>query len=249
VLSEPALADRLTSAARTIAARHSWDVIAATHAQVYARAAGNSAGDKGLKPWQSGARSTWKVMCMSLLERARVAATKSVAVVRERVPALARNTGGRPTEDPALHKPLIYGDPARLHIASTAIVNNALFNLSSGDITVGDYAFFGHNVSVLTGTHDWTKFGAERQVAVPPSGRDVVIEEGAWVSSNAIVVAPCRIGAHSVVGVGSLVLKDVDPYTIVAGSPAKVLRTIPRPVEAEKAEVDPEAGAGAVAAG
>jgi len=148
-----------------------------------------------------------------------------------------------------LHTPLIYGDPTRLHLAPTAIVNNALFNLSSGDITVGDYAFFGHSVSVLTGTHDWTKFGAERQVAVPTSGRDVVIEEGAWVSSNAIVVGPCRIGAHAVVGVGSLVLKDVDPYTIVAGTPAKVMRTIPRPVEPETADVDPGAGAGAVAAG
>ena len=90
----------------------------------------------------------------------------------------------------------MYGDPTRLHIAPTAVINNALFNLSSGQITVGEYAFFGHNVSVLTGTHDWTRFGAQRQVAVPTSGRDVVIEEGVWVSSHAIVVGPCRIGAR-----------------------------------------------------
>jgi acetyltransferase-like isoleucine patch superfamily enzyme len=140
--------------------------------------------------------------------------------------------GARPTEDPALFRPLVYGDPARLHIHPTAVVNNALFNLSSGDVTIGPYAFFGHNVSILTGTHDWTKFGAKRQVAVPASGRDVAIEEGAWVSSNAIVVAPCRIGAHSVVGVGSIVLRDVEPYTIVAGNPAKLIRRIPRPEEA-----------------
>ena len=127
-----------------------------------------------------------------------------------------------------LFRPLVYGDPDRLHIAATAVVNNALFNLSSGEITVGDHAFFGHNVSVLTGTHDWTKFGAERQTSVPSSGRDVVIEEGAWVSSSAIVVGPCRVGAHAVVGVGALVLGDVEPYTVVAGNPAHVLRTIPR---------------------
>jgi acetyltransferase-like isoleucine patch superfamily enzyme len=36
-----------------------------------------------------------------------------------------------------------------------------------------------------------------------------------------------------VVGVGALVLRDVEPYTIVAGNPARVLRTIPRPGEAE----------------
>jgi acetyltransferase-like isoleucine patch superfamily enzyme len=147
--------------------------------------------------------------------------------------AEVRPPEARETEDPALFRPLIYGDPARLHISPTAVINNALFNLSSGEITVGEYAFFGHNVSVLTGTHDFTKFGAERQVAVPKSGRDVVIEEGVWVSSNAIVVAPCRIGAHAVVGVGALVLRDVEPYTVVAGNPARVLRTIPRPGEAE----------------
>ncbi len=159
-------------------------------------------------------------------------------------------SGARDTEDPALFRPLVYGDPARLHIASTAVVNNALFNLSSGEISVGEYAFFGHNVSILTGTHDWTTFGAERQVAVPASGRDVVIEEGVWVSTSAIVVAPCRIGAHAVVGVGSLVLRDVEPYTVVAGNPARVLRTIPRPGKDAADNVDPDAGAaGAVTAG
>ena len=140
------------------------------------------------------------------------------------------------TEDPSLFRPRVYGDPARLHVAGTAVVNDALFNLSSGDISVGEYAFFGHNVSVLTGTHDWTTFGAERQVAVPKTGRDVVIEEGVWVSSNATVVGPCRIGAHAVVGVGSVVLGDVEPYTVVAGVPARVLRTIPHP--------DPDPGPG-----
>ena len=187
---------------------------------------------------------------MSLVDRARRA-------VREHGPALfssdrrnGKPPGARPTEDPALFRPLVYGDPDRLHVHPTAILNNALINLSSGTVELGEYAFFGHNVSILTGTHDWTKFGAERQVAVPASGRDVVIEEGAWLSSHVVVVGPCRIGAHSVVGVGSLVLTDVAPYTVVAGSPAKVLRQIPRPAGSDGAPAGPEAGeAGRVGAG
>ena len=147
------------------------------------------------------------------------------ALAREAVAAQVSALAGE-SQDP-LHRPLVYGDPARLHVDPTAVINNALFNLSSGDVTVGRYAFFGHNVAILTGTHDFTKFGAERQVAVPKTGRDVVIGEGAWLSSFAIVVGPCSIGEHAVVGVGSLVLDDVAPYTVVAGSPAKVLRTIP----------------------
>jgi acetyltransferase-like isoleucine patch superfamily enzyme len=188
-------------------------------------------------------------MRMSLFQRVTHSA-RLIAWLRRGGSGDHRPPGARPTEDPALFRPQVYGDPARLHVADTAIINNALFNLSSGEITVGEHAFFGHNVSVLTGTHDWTKFGAERQTAVPSSGRDVVIEEGVWVSSNAIVVAPCRVGAHSVVGVGALVLTDVEPYTIVAGNPARVLRTIPRPGDPDKNGVDPDAGdAGAVTAG
>ena len=182
---------------------------------------------------------------------------RAMRAARERALALlsydrpdGKPPGARDTEDPALFRQLVYGDPDRLHVHPTAVLNNALINLSSGDVTIGEYAFFGHNVSILTGTHDWTKFGAERQVAVPPSGRDVVIEEGAWVSSNVVIVAPCRIGAHSVVGVGSLVLGDVEPYTVVAGSPAKVLRQIPRPDAPAAPPVDPDAGeAGRVGAG
>jgi acetyltransferase-like isoleucine patch superfamily enzyme len=121
---------------------------------------------------------------------------------------------------------LVFGDDSRLHIHPTAKVNNAVINLSSGTVTVGAYSFFGHNVSVLTGTHDVETFGAERQDAIPASGHDVVIGAGVWVASNAIVVGPCTIGDHAVVAVGSLVLDDIDPYTIVAGSPAKVVRVI-----------------------
>jgi glycosyltransferase involved in cell wall biosynthesis len=253
VLGDPVLAGRLQAAGGAKAARQGWETIAVVHRQIYDLALERrqrGSGDKRSQPWQSGPRSARKGRAMSLVDQVRSAVTTSVEAIRSRLPAHPGDSGHRPTEDPALFRPLIYGDPARLHVAPTAIVNNALFNLSSGHVTIGDYAFFGHSVSVFTGTHDWTKFGQERQVTVPESGRDVVIEEGVWVASNATIVGPCRIGAHSVVGVGSLVLKDVEPYTIVAGSPAKLMRTIPRPDAPEVGTTDPDAGpAGAVTTG
>ncbi|WP_214401393.1 acyltransferase [Pseudonocardia lacus] len=126
----------------------------------------------------------------------------------------------------ALREPQVYGDERKLHVHPTAVVNDALFNLSSGEITVEEYAFFGHRVSVLTGTHDITVFDRARQITVPRSGRDVVIGRGAWVSTNALVLGPCRIGEHAVVAAGSVVLADVEPFTVVGGTPARVLSTI-----------------------
>ena len=129
----------------------------------------------------------------------------------------------------ALYRHRWHGDAERLRIHETAVVNNALFNVSGGTITVGKDAFFGHDVAVLTGTHDIEKFGRERQLAFPRSGRDVVIGEGVWLASHTLVLGPVTIGEHAVVAGGSLVREDVAPYTVVAGRPAKVVKTIPHP--------------------
>lgn len=91
------------------------------------------------------------------------------------------------------------------------------------------YAFLGHNVCLLTGTHDITEFGKSRQDTMPTSGRDVVIRTGAWVASNATVVGPCVVGEHAVIAAGAVVVKDVPPFAIVGGVPAKVIGWVPRP--------------------
>jgi acetyltransferase-like isoleucine patch superfamily enzyme len=142
-----------------------------------------------------------------------------------RVEAIVQRELDRRRDD-GMYRYRVHGDRSRLKIDPTAIVNNALFNVSSGDITVGPYAFFGHDVSVLTGTHDVDKFDRERQTAIPRTGRDVVIHQGAWLASGVLVLGPCEIGAHAVVGAGSLVIGDVPPYAIVVGRPAKLVRML-----------------------
>lgn len=160
-----------------------------------------------------------------------VARVLSPLVAEEVRRAVAEHEQSRPhlSASDLLEEPQVYGDRDKLHLHPTAVVNDALFNLSSGEITVSEHAFFGHGVSVLTGTHDVTTFDDERQVAVPKSGRDVVIGRGVWVSSNAMVLGPCRIGEHAVVAAGAVVTGEVEPYAIVAGIPAKQVKAVPRP--------------------
>lgn len=54
----------------------------------------------------------------------------------------------------------------------------------------------------------------------------VLVKLGAWLGAGAIVLPGVTIGEYSIVGAGSVVTKDVEPYTIVAGNPAKVIRKI-----------------------
>ncbi len=91
-------------------------------------------------------------------------------------------------------------------------------------VTIGDYVFFGHRVMVLTGMHDYTKFGQARQDAV--TSKPVTIKTGAWICSGAIILPGVTVGEHAVVAAGSVVTRDVLPYTVVGGNPAKVIKEI-----------------------
>jgi len=110
-----------------------------------------------------------------------------------------------------------------LHVAPGVALNGLVDCIH--DITIEKDVFFGHDVTLLTGGHDYTKFGEERRLS--NGGGPIYIEEGAWICSKAIIIGPCRIGKHAVIGAGTVVSKDVKEYTIVVGSPMKVLKEIP----------------------
>jgi FkbM family methyltransferase len=119
--------------------------------------------------------------------------------------------------------PRRWGPAERLHVAPTAVLNDALVNTVSGSITLGDHAFLGHGVALLTGTHDTGQTGLERQRTVPAAERDIVIGPGVWIASRATVLGPCEIGANAVVAAGAVVAADVPPSAIVAGNPARLV--------------------------
>ena len=54
----------------------------------------------------------------------------------------------------------------------------------------------------------------------------ILIKRGSWIGTGAIILPGVTVGEHSIVGAGSVVTKDVEPYTVVAGNPAKPLRKI-----------------------
>ena len=121
----------------------------------------------------------------------------------------------------------LYGAKERLVIASSARVANTLFNTYSGRIEIRDHAFTGHNVSILTGSHDYSATREARLEVCPKDGNDILVEEGAWLGSNVVVIGPATIGKDSVVAAGSVVKGDIPPGVIAGGVPAKVIKEIP----------------------
>jgi acetyltransferase-like isoleucine patch superfamily enzyme len=128
------------------------------------------------------------------------------------------------------------GDKGRLIVGSRCGLSNALFNTASGCIFIGNNVAFGYNVMVLTGRHNFTNgrrasLGVGIQSVgwgggseeVPEDGYDVIIGEGCWIASGAVISGGVTIGRDSIVCAGSVVLRDIPPNSIVGGIPAKII--------------------------
>lgn len=74
--------------------------------------------------------------------------------------------------------------------------------------------------------------------------RPTVIENYVFIGENAVILMGCRIGHHSIIGAGAVVLEDtnIPPYSLVVGIPARVIRSIEHDLEHWKVAADKKAG-------
>jgi acetyltransferase-like isoleucine patch superfamily enzyme len=92
-------------------------------------------------------------------------------------------------------------------------------------ITIEDYVSIGMNSMIFahsnpTNSIDIKKYYYPREIA------PTTIKRGTWVAPGSIILAGVTIGKNSIVGAGSVVIRDVDPYTIVGGNPAKLIKKL-----------------------
>jgi acetyltransferase-like isoleucine patch superfamily enzyme len=118
------------------------------------------------------------------------------------------------------------GNASKVHVSPTASLMNALLNVSSGEIWIEDNVFLGHNVCLITGSHDPNLRGVERKENWAAGGRDIIVREGVWIASNVTVIGPAEIGAHSVIAAGAVVRGNIPPGVVAAGVPAKVIKEL-----------------------
>jgi acetyltransferase-like isoleucine patch superfamily enzyme len=91
----------------------------------------------------------------------------------------------------------------------------------SRDVTIGRDVGFGENSIIWT--HGYFPPADE---GYPVTYAPVIIGDGAWVSTNIIVLPGVAIGDHVIVGAGSVVTKSVEANKVIAGNPAKVLKDV-----------------------
>lgn len=94
-------------------------------------------------------------------------------------------------------------------------------------VTIEDNVFIGHGVTFINDSYPRaTTAGGDLQTEEDWRVETTVVKRGASIGSGATILSNLVIGENAIVGAGSVVTHDVPPNTIVAGNPAKVLRTI-----------------------
>lgn len=128
----------------------------------------------------------------------------------------------------------ISGD-IRLYGHNVTIGNNviigdgAVLMCTGAPISIGDNVMFGPGASVITGNHRIDYVGkyiidVKGKDKLPENDQPVIFEGDNWIGANATILKCVTVGEGAVVAAGAVVTKDVLPYTVVGGVPAKYIK-------------------------
>jgi acetyltransferase-like isoleucine patch superfamily enzyme len=94
---------------------------------------------------------------------------------------------------------------------------------TSGGVTIGNRVHIGYNTVILSGNHvvpmNTNKIFFSGHVNEP-----ITIESDVWIGANCSILPGVKIGEGAVIGAGSVVTKNIEPYSIAVGNPAKPIK-------------------------
>ncbi|HKW34316.1 MAG TPA: acyltransferase [Candidatus Acidoferrum sp.] len=102
-------------------------------------------------------------------------------------------------------------------------------------VTIEDNVFIGHGVTFINDSYPRaTTSDGELKTEKDWRVERTVVKRGASIGSGSTILSNVVIGENAIIGAGSVVTRDVPANTIVAGNPAKVLRSITNPAEVNR---------------
>lgn len=114
----------------------------------------------------------------------------------------------------------------QMHIGDETWIGQMCFFHSAGGIHIGAHVGIGPSVQILTSVHS-EQGRAIAPLHSPVEMAPVHIEDEVNLGIGSIVMPGVRIGRGAIVGAGSVVSRDVPPFAVVAGAPARMLRERP----------------------
>lgn len=98
-----------------------------------------------------------------------------------------------------------------------------LGNVIIGPVTIGNEVMLAQNIVISALNHGYEdpNISPRRQ---KETCKHIVINDDVWVGSNSVITAGVTLGKHCIIGAGSVVTKDVPPFSVAVGNPARVIK-------------------------
>ena len=133
---------------------------------------------------------------------------------------------------------LVFPHGGQIDIGAWCFIGHGSLIWSAAQVRIGNRCLISHRVNIHdTDSHsDDPGLRHQQFAAIATSGQPstlpdvraaaVSIADDVWIGFNASILKGVRIGRGAIIGAGSLVNKDIDPWTVVAGNPARVIRRL-----------------------
>jgi putative colanic acid biosynthesis acetyltransferase WcaF len=108
--------------------------------------------------------------------------------------------------------------PWKLTIGNNVWIGENVWIDNLDKVTIGDNVCISQGALLLTGNHDYTLPTFDYKNA------PISLEDGVWLGAKSVVCPGVICKSHSILGVGSIATKNLEPYTICQGNPAKEVR-------------------------
>ncbi len=123
--------------------------------------------------------------------------------------------------------------PWGVRIGSNTHINRGCILDGDSGIEIGDSVSISHRVAIMSGSHDY------RSPKFKYDGAKITIGNYVWVGVNATILRGVTIGNGAVICAGAVVTKDIPPYTVVAGVPARKIADRPENLDYKCIEPEP----------
>lgn len=110
-----------------------------------------------------------------------------------------------------------------IEIGNRVMIGFNFTGLSNSKLLIGDDCLIASNVFISTENHGMEP-GKEKYINQELITKDVIIENNCWIGEKVIILPGVTIGEWSIIGAGSIVTKNIPPYCMAAGNPAKIIK-------------------------
>lgn len=118
-----------------------------------------------------------------------------------------------------------FSSPENIKIGNNVYIGFGCRFIGYGGIKIGDGTIVAHQVEILTRNHNYDSVNLE---SIPYDKtyilKEVKVEDNVWIGSHVLILPGVSIGEGAVIGMGSVVTKDIPSFAVVGGNPAKILK-------------------------